>query len=65
MNCGDIVILCSDGVTKTLDDNQICAIIADDKKSIKEKAGILVEAAIRGNPFTQDNTSVAILQYIE
>ncbi len=65
MSYGDIVILCSDGITKTLDDNQIYKIMSNENEAIEKKAKILVDAAIRRNPFTQDNTSVAILQYIE
>lgn len=65
MQFGDIVLLCSDGITKTLPDQQICSIILNDAVDIGEKAKILVEAAIRGNTSTQDNTSAAILQYIE
>ena len=65
MQYGDIVMLCSDGITKTLPDHQIKSIILDDKKPIEQKAVQLVEAAIHGNTHSQDNTSVAILQYRE
>ena len=65
MQFGDIVMLCSDGITKTLPDDQIRDIIKNDAVSMKEKAKILVEAAVRGNTHSQDNTSVAILQYVE
>lgn len=65
MQYGDIVMLCSDGITKTLPDHQIKSIILDDKNSIEQKAVQLVEAAIHGNTHSQDNTSVAILQYRE
>lgn len=65
MQFGDIVLLCSDGITKTLPDEQIRDIIKNDAVSMKEKAKILVEAAVRGNTHSQDNTSVAILQYVE
>lgn len=65
MQCGDIVLLCSDGITKTLPDGQIKDIIQNDSVSMEEKAKILVEAAVRGNTHSQDNTSVAILQYKE
>lgn len=61
---GDVVLLCSDGVTKTLGDEQIRDILQNDAKSMEEKAKILVEAAIRTNTYSQDNTSVAILQYV-
>ena len=60
MQYGDIVMLCSDGITKTLPDHQIKSIILDDKNPIEQKAVQLVEAA-----HSQDNTSVAILQYRE
>ena len=65
MQFGDIVLLCSDGITKTLPDDQIRDIIKNDAVSMKEKAKILGEAAVRGNTHSQDNTSVAILQYVE
>lgn len=65
MQYGDIVMLCSDGITKTLSDHQIKSIILDDKNPIEQKAVQLVEAAIHGNTHSQDNTSVAILQYRE
>ena len=65
MQYGDIVMLCSDGITKTLPDHQIKSIILDDKNQIEQKAVQLVEAAIHGNTHSQDNTSVAILQYRE
>ena len=65
MQYGDIVLLCSDGITKTLPDHQIRDIICNDAVSMHEKAKILVEAATRENTRTQDNTSVAILQYAE
>ncbi len=61
---GDVVLLCSDGVTKTLEDYQIRDILVNDAKSMEEKAKILVDAAIRYNTHSQDNTSVAILQYV-
>lgn len=65
MQYGDVVMLCSDGITKTLPDHQIKSIILDDKNPIEQKAVQLVEAAIHGNTHSQDNTSVAILQYRE
>lgn len=65
MQFGDVVMLCSDGITKTLPDYQIRDIIQNDAVSMQEKAKILVEAAVRENTHSQDNTSVAILQYTE
>ena len=49
MQFGDVVLLCSDGITKTLPDHQIRDILCNDAVSMKEKAKILVEAAVREN----------------
>ena len=40
-------------------------ILKNDAVSMQKKAEILVEAAVRENTYSQDNTSVALLQYIE
>lgn len=63
MQTGDTVMLCSDGITKTLPDEQIQKIITADIVSLEEKARTLVRAAVTNNTHSQDNTSVAILQY--
>lgn len=60
---GDIVLLCSDGVTKTLEDDWIKKIMQSPTSSMEEKAETLVRAAVRRNTRSQDNTSVAILHY--
>lgn len=60
---GDIVLLCSDGVTKTLEDDWIKKIMRSPTSSMEEKAETLVRAAVRRNTRSQDNTSVAILHY--
>lgn len=60
---GDAVLLCSDGIPKTLSDERIKAIMFSSTSSMKEKAHTLVMAAVRENTHSQDNTSVAILQY--
>lgn len=60
---GDTVLLCSDGITKTLEDDQIQEIIHSSTSSMEKKAETLVLAAVRNNTCSQDNTSVAILQY--
>ena len=65
MQTGDMVLLCSDGVTKTLSKDRIKMILKNDAVSMQKKAEILVEAAVRENTHSQDNTSVTLLQYIE
>lgn len=63
LQIGDIVLLCSDGISKTLSDDRIKAMMQSSASSIEEKARTLVMAAVRENTHSQDNTSVAILQY--
>lgn len=63
LQIGDIVLLCSDGISKTLSDDRIKAMMQSSASSIEEKARTLVMAAVRENTRSQDNTSVAILQY--
>jgi protein phosphatase len=65
MQMGDLVMLCSDGVTKTLSNAQIRDILVNESTPMQDKAKILVEHAARTNTHSQDNTSVAILQYTE
>lgn len=65
MQYGDIIMLCSDGITKTLPDSQIHNIITNEIVSMEDKAKTLVNAAVTGNTHSQDNTSVAVLQYKE
>ena len=63
LQIGDVVLLCSDGIPKTLSDDRIQAIMQSSTSSLEEKARTLVMAAVRENTHSQDNTSVAILQY--
>ena len=65
MQYGDMVMLCSDGITKTLPDAQIKEIILADAVQPERKAEALVEAATHANSHSQDNTSVILIQYEE
>ena len=56
LQIGDIVLLCSDGIPKTLSDDRIKAIIKSGTSSMEEKARTLVMAAVRENTRSQDNT---------
>lgn len=62
---GDIVMLCSDGITKTLPDSQIKRILLADAVRPEQKAEALVEAATHANSHSQDNTSVALIKFEE
>lgn len=55
---GDIVLMCSDGLTNMLEDAEICSILRE-KTSIRERAGKLVEAA--NNNGGKDNIAVIII----
>lgn len=65
MQFGDVVMLCSDGITKVLPDAQIRQIITADAVRPEDKAEALINAATRANTHSQDNTSVALLCYRE
>ncbi len=65
LQLGDMVMLCSDGITKTLPDAQIKQIILADEVKPEQKAEALVEAATHANSHSQDNTSVVLLHYEE
>lgn len=62
---GDMVMLCSDGITKTLPDSQIQEILLADAVRPEQKAEALVEAATHANSHSQDNTSVVLIHYEE
>ncbi len=62
---GDVIMLCSDGITKTLPDAQIKRIITADAVKPEKKAKALVEAATHANSHSQDNTTVALIHYQE
>lgn len=65
MQFGDVIMLCSDGITKTLPDAQIRQIITADAVKPQQRAEALIEAAIHANTHSQDNTSVVLICYQE
>ena len=62
---GDILLLCSDGLYKSLEDSQIWAMVRDNDLDMQIAADRLVDMAIsyRGGP--HDNTSVLLIRYEE
>lgn len=64
LQSGDIILLTSDGMTKVLLEEQIKDILSDNS-SVEDKAKKLVETAVEQNMRSQDNTTVAVLQYQE
>lgn len=65
MEYGDTIMLCSDGITKTLPDAQIKRILTDDAVRPEQKAEALVEAATHINSYSQDNTTAALIHFHE
>ncbi len=59
---GDFVLLCSDGLTNMIEDEEICSILGG-KGSIEEKARELVKAANQNGG--RDNITVVVLQMCE
>lgn len=64
LRLNDMLLLCSDGITKTIPDTQIQEILLSRTSSIEQKAKVLVQAATRKNTRSQDNTSAVILEYV-
>lgn len=64
LRLNDMLLLCSDGITKTIPDAQIKEILLSRTSSIEQKAKVLVQAATRKNTRSQDNTSAVILEYV-
>ena len=55
---GDIVLMCSDGLTNMLEDEEICAILKEEA-SMEERAQMLIDAA--NNNGGKDNITVIII----
>ena len=62
---GDMVLLCSDGLYKSLSDQEIREIMRNNFINPEEAAKELVLTAFERNRERQDNTSVVLLQYTE
>lgn len=61
---GDMILLCSDGVTNTLSEQDVLRILMSGE-SLGEMCERIVESAVSKNPNSQDNTSVILLRYLE
>ena len=60
---GDMVILCSDGLYKSLSEDKIKAVIADNDFDLQRAANELTATALRTAARGQDNTTVILLRY--
>lgn len=59
----DTILLCSDGLTKSLSDEQILEILLAQGPSLQEEAHRLIAAALDANMGSQDNTTVVLMRY--
>ena len=62
-DAGDIVLMCSDGLTNNVSEQAIRAVLDDFSISIERKVDILIDEANRGGG--EDNISVIILEVLE
>ena len=60
---GDSVLLCSDGLTKSLTDDQILQIVNQYKQNALEAVHVLTAAAFDEGNGSKDNTSVILIKY--
>ena len=60
---GDIVMLCSDGIYKSLNDSQVLAMVRDNDLDMDIAADRTTAMALRYGVRGQDNTTVILLKY--
>jgi protein phosphatase len=65
LESGDIVLMCSDGLTKSLSDEDIARIVSEHYGDIRETARLLPLFAFDAGIGSKDNTSVILIQYLE
>lgn len=61
---GDVVLICSDGLTKSLTDAEIAAVVMDNYGLVEEAARLLPLVAFDTGG-SKDNTSVVLIQYLK
>lgn len=63
MQDGDVILLCSDGLFKSLSEDAIALIVNDFSDNIPLAAKILTYTAVDNRPRGQDNTTVILVKY--
>lgn len=61
---GDQLLLCSDGLYKSLNPHQIRAMLTDNRIDVRVSGKRLVDMALTQAVKTQDNTTVVLIQYL-
>lgn len=59
---GDVIILCSDGVYKTLNNDMILASVVDNYYDLQKAADTITECAMEYSAGSQDNTTVVLIR---
>ncbi|MCM1160532.1 MAG: protein phosphatase 2C domain-containing protein [Roseburia sp.] len=59
---GDVVVLCSDGLYKSLSEEEIFGLVQINERNTQKMAEALTEAALEKKKVKQDNTSVIVLR---
>ena len=62
---GDQILLCSDGLYKSLTENEILHLVTEYQENVQHAAEALTAAAMGDKTSGQDNTSVVLLRYKE
>lgn len=62
LEADDIILMCSDGLYRTLEESEICTILAENQTNLPFAAWALVQAAIDKNMPHQDNTTAVLLR---
>ena len=65
LRSGDILMLCSDGVTNTLSESDIAAVIKENSDDVYRCCKEINQSVSKKNNAMQDNSTVVIIQYAE
>ena len=61
---GDQLLLCSDGLYKSLNPHQIRAMLTDNRVDVRVSGKRLTDMALAQAVKTQDNTTIVLIQYL-
>lgn len=64
LQCGDRILLCSDGLYRTLTDAEMARIIRDAGDDMESAARQLVQCALEKGRKNQDNTTAIVIKYL-
>ena len=59
----DVILLCSDGLYRSVSDEEISALVQSEQRDMQALAEKLVDFALSKNNPYQDNTSVIVIKY--